>query len=115
MERESQFFEFLNTKRSQLRDNTSKKYKRSNQGEVGFTSYDYDPYHFHSSSNMFSQSILHQDQSAVEEQGEARKILKVELIIAMLKLKNIHKCMISDFELSRCKKYLKNFLEKNPE
>ena len=114
-ERESQFFEFLNSKRSHLRDNTSKKYKRSKQGEVGFASYDYDPYHFQSSSNIFNQSILQQDQSAAEEQAEARKILKVELIIAMLKRKNIHKNMISDFEQSRCKKYLKNFLEKNPD
>jgi hypothetical protein len=107
-ERESQFFEFIHNKRSKIRE-TTKKYIRNQKGRKDDDDFDKNS---NFGTHFMIQSFLNPDPS--EEKKEARKILQIELILVILKLKNIHKNIISDFEQNRCRRYLLDFVEKNP-
>lgn len=109
VDRESQFNEFVQSKNPKARD-TTKKYMRNQKGSRAVIDYDDDNNNFNT--HFFIQSFITPDSS--EEKKESRKILSYELILVILKLKNIHKNIISDFEQNRWKRYLLNFIDKNP-
>jgi tetratricopeptide (TPR) repeat protein len=109
--RESQFYDFVQAKKSQARDTSAKKFIRNKPSESGHNDPRYNN-KFHSRTFLTSTMM---DTSPDGEKKEIKKILTSELITVLLNRRNVHKNMISDFEQNRCKRYLLNFLEKNPD
>lgn len=89
-DRETQFFEFIHSKKAQIRESTSKTYLRNQKGEVANRHIEAGPNPL-MSTNLFNQSMLTTDPSISEEKEQVKPILKIELIIIMLQRKNMHK------------------------
>ncbi|CAI2369054.1 unnamed protein product [Moneuplotes crassus] len=98
-------------KTTHLRDNDSRKYMRNHPLEVGHTDPRYKDIH----SKTILQSSDFSEIESEKEREEAKNIVKIEIIIIMLRNRNLHKNMISDFEQNRCRIYLLNILKKDPD
>ena len=100
--RESQFFNAQdNSKTVKIQESQSKIYIRNNKGETKYRALDVDTVNLMKTQMLDAQLV--NDSNKTSEKVEVNKILKIELILVMLKNKNMHKNVVSDFEQNRCK------------
>lgn len=98
------FLDFVNERKSRLRE-TTKTYNRKGKGvRAGGGQIVPDRNTF-----VDLSQYIDNDPDKKKEKAEINAILKIELIIVMLKRKNLHLNVISDFEQNRCKNYLQKF------